>query len=783
VRGQLTYTSYRPAEATSGGWQVKDRIGDLDQATVDALVSRIGKLTDLGRDLPKFPTSQQLAAMGRRFAYSRFLDGAAMWHGTAAGVDGSGRTGNTFSQAAYADGPNPTGGRRPIEYWRSPSWLTPWGPTQVRDASTPATDFPVPGGVVTRQEILDFIDDFDAPNNRLDMVPVLVDALVQESVKGRPVLLGIGDQEQAALWIGSVCLFFSPVEALRVGFSLLDSKETAVKAWERGADLICVPAGELAGASAALDGALAVDVDWQVEMGPLGGRHQLPGAASVVVGRFGQAVGSVLVSEARGDALFDALDGDLEEPSRFGAALARAVAANQEAPAELRDRVRELLTASSPALPQRTTGASVAHAPARDAAGPAVAASPPEFAATIPPPAGFSVRAQSFPPDQFRAAGPAYYGDPSPSPQGPVTSAPSLDPGPGRPTFPPVPVGPVPVPPAPAGSGPGYASGPQPGLRWDQQLSRAPAELGRGSSVNPSGIGRAGARPGTPQNDIRAFTDAGIGRHTRMNRADEWADAHAAKRDWWRQCASLEEAVGALVAAINLIGMKENTSELARELLTQIEWSAELEPLVVQLELKRSSLYELAAFRSRIHATMLKGLNTVIGPDDLAKEANWYADLAANPGPGRFGPDLEQTGALVFAWAVLAATSQDRPPNGIRQAPGPLAALNPARSAAAEQLFSRYPPNGIVLVYLAGLGDLRPCAPDQTATAATLAGEFDGRRRPVFAHLAARLSRIPDADAIARLADQAGWRVDQGARDQIEVETERLAAGLDKSRH
>ena len=85
--------------------------------------------------LGDFPTTAELASRTRRLAF-RFDDddGASVWwHAVEAGDDATGRPGNVFTHSVAIAGLPDT--LRPIDLWRSPSWLMPFGQKEVAEAS------------------------------------------------------------------------------------------------------------------------------------------------------------------------------------------------------------------------------------------------------------------------------------------------------------------------------------------------------------------------------------------------------------------------------------------------------------------------------------------------------------------------------------------------------------------------------------------------------------------------------------------------------------------------
>jgi hypothetical protein len=741
VRGQFSYTSYRPADGGSSGWQVKDRTGDLNDSTVEALIGMIGKLTDLGLGMPRFPDAKQIDAMPRRFSFAPFLDGVAMWHGTAAGTDGSGRQGNTFSQVAYSDQTNPTGGHRPIEYWRSPSWMTPWGAKQVRDDSDLTAAFPSAGGFITRRRVLDFLDDFDAPNNRLEVLPALADALVAARSSQRTLLLGVADQDEASLWIGAVTLFTSPAESFALGFSLLESPDTAVKASQRGATLICVTSADVEAAAAALSAdasrpALAFDTSCDVVAGPLGQRHHVPGSTTSPAASFGQLISAVLLSGNRSNDLFSIIDATGEGPVRLGAALAQAITASADATADAKSVARRFLAQRCSALsnlpsPQRPASAVEPRAD-RQPTIPSLAISPPAPAAHPLQPLGTS------PPTGTSCAplarhtlrsGPELASGAVPSPTKVLPTA-DLTAGarPRRPDSDPSAL--IPTPPRPA------------------------AHI-RHSNADP---------------DLARLTTGGT-RHRKIA-AKEWVSRRKGKRKWWQVHNSAALAATELAVVIRLTPNTAEVEELTRTLLCGADWLDEMSLLAEQFEqrhvLDNSELGNLTSFR---HRTSLEGVAALARgsqlAEDLAGLAAAYAELEPlAPDTAALSEELAQAGDLVFAWVVLASVSAGRLPDNVAAPRAvPLKALGRERTAQAVQLLRRLAPAGIMLLHVAGL----PKSPfhDLPALcwAANLTGAFDDAQDRIFARLATQVSVGPED--VIDLAEVCGFPLGEAERNYI----------------
>ncbi|MCV7169614.1 hypothetical protein H7I41_06725 [Mycobacterium manitobense] len=239
--GQLSYTSF-DAAGTVGGWQVKQTAGGLTTEEIQTLVAGVRTVFNPVRPLPAYPTTQQLADGPRRLAFRRVdRDTAGYWHTVPAGPDSTGRPGNVFAHAVLDRTPdhNP---RRPIEWWRSPRWLCPYGPPAVAGAALPE-GAPEPGGVVTRESVVTFA--LDPSTWRLATLLGLLDAVAAALAGGRPVVLGVESTESAAQWIGLVSFLMSAGTAGTLNFSTFDRAEQLGLAVQGKQHLTAVPLADL----------------------------------------------------------------------------------------------------------------------------------------------------------------------------------------------------------------------------------------------------------------------------------------------------------------------------------------------------------------------------------------------------------------------------------------------------------------------------------------------------------------------------------------------------------
>jgi hypothetical protein len=263
---QMSYTSFDTA-GSAGGWRVKQTAGDLADPEQTLLLSGVHTGLNAVKPMPPYPTLEQLQQIPRRLAYRRVnRDNACYWHTVPAGADHTGRPGNVFIHALLdrAAG-EPDALYRPIELWRSPRWLYPYGPTAVARAELPA-DPPGPGGVVTRDSVVEFA--CDTATWRLATLFGLLDAVAAAIDGGPLVVLGVDSVDTAAHWIGLVSFLMSPGTARMLNFSTFDRAEQLGFAMRVGQHLSAMPRDDLIDAPA---GVVTIDEAQTLSLGELGG--------------------------------------------------------------------------------------------------------------------------------------------------------------------------------------------------------------------------------------------------------------------------------------------------------------------------------------------------------------------------------------------------------------------------------------------------------------------------------------------------------------------------------
>ena len=243
---ELTYTSFDSAHAERGGWQVKDMVGLGVGFDRSLLLEGTRPSLDPVAALPRFPSPRELEQQPRRLVHRPIPGGhSALWHTVEAGVDGSGRPGNTFVHAMIvsdmaADAP------RAIELWRSPGWLVPHGPDDVSAAALVEPPRQMkPSGLFGAHQSAQFLFDEAAPP-RLFLMGALLDAAHLALDDGPQVVLVSSNPDEAARWICAICRWTSPGQARRLAWSTFERVNDLEHPSIRDLHIVAVPERDLA---------------------------------------------------------------------------------------------------------------------------------------------------------------------------------------------------------------------------------------------------------------------------------------------------------------------------------------------------------------------------------------------------------------------------------------------------------------------------------------------------------------------------------------------------------
>lgn len=212
---QLTYASTDASSGRAGGWDVQY----VSPAIPDPLLEKMRagvttRLETLDR-LDEFSGEAELSSRTRRFSFRYFDDNGGCyvwWHAADAGRDATGRPGNVFTHVLAAL--QVPIGLRPIDYWRSPSWLMPFGLNEVVRATPEEL---VTQGPISRSSAIDHA--LAHPEE----TEALLAAVAMCRDEGRALILASRSQDVYATWIGVVShLTSGPVAAGWLAFSTFD---------------------------------------------------------------------------------------------------------------------------------------------------------------------------------------------------------------------------------------------------------------------------------------------------------------------------------------------------------------------------------------------------------------------------------------------------------------------------------------------------------------------------------------------------------------------------------
>lgn len=226
---ELKYTVVADGQdATSGGWQLQSS-SPVSADERGALLSAMPADLWPSSSVPAFPSAEQLAALPRRLRFVRIGENTgALVHSTPAGNDATGRPGNIFTHVqlhrALCDRLSQSQPVRPIQFWRSRDWLTPFGATDVQRAWIGDVAHVEPGDAVTRDTVLDFLYDEGTP--RINRLAEVLDAVATAIDGGPRAVLVVDDVNDGALWLGVVSFLSAPAATARLTFSTYETSDS-----------------------------------------------------------------------------------------------------------------------------------------------------------------------------------------------------------------------------------------------------------------------------------------------------------------------------------------------------------------------------------------------------------------------------------------------------------------------------------------------------------------------------------------------------------------------------
>jgi hypothetical protein len=254
---QLTYTSADAIAGVKGGWGVKettpaDASPDIVADLRDGVTTRLDEVVET----TQFASEAELAARARRLVFKVTNGVLTLFHAAAAGLDATGRPGNVYNHAA-ALVPDDLS-VRPIDYWRTPDWLEPFGAAEVTAARLGELR---PGTTITRSSTIAFLRDGD----RVFNLEWILAAVSRACLTNSTLALVADTADEAASWIGAITYLTSPGLARRLSFVTFERASRLGDSALAGLRIVAVPRVDLPALEAMTGSVLVVDPTWSLE--------------------------------------------------------------------------------------------------------------------------------------------------------------------------------------------------------------------------------------------------------------------------------------------------------------------------------------------------------------------------------------------------------------------------------------------------------------------------------------------------------------------------------------
>ena len=255
------------------GWQTMTQTAGLSEGDASTLYALIDPTLNPVTPLSGFPTEQEVAAADRRLAQFWTDEGLVLVHTAPAGNDTTGRP-NTMTHVVLAKHYEPAPDLRTIDLWRSPGWVTPFGPEQVRQAELPDPASLRPGASVDDDTVAEFLADGSRSPALVAMADALEPWLLQtiraqwdgapsdQARRRNTVVLAVSSTDEAALWIGALLRTCAPATGRYLSYSVLQrilTPSDVEMLLQSRIDVACVPRQDLTNMGESRPGLVVID--------------------------------------------------------------------------------------------------------------------------------------------------------------------------------------------------------------------------------------------------------------------------------------------------------------------------------------------------------------------------------------------------------------------------------------------------------------------------------------------------------------------------------------------
>ncbi len=251
--GQLTYACFAATPGRAGGWRIGEQAG-LSPEQAKWLQQKVAARFPEDGSLPRFPTPSDLERRPRRLRFVPLNGFSAFWHTVAAGIDASGRPGNSFTHAALVETAQLPADWIPVHAWRSPSWSVPYGAEAVQSAGL-MKDIPGRGPFSDLDKVIDFI--VERPE-RTQMWAILLDALHNIQSGSGSIVLLCDSADEAAGWIAAMTSTVVKAVARLLSFAIWERASESEADW-KAHHLVCTDRSSLRGEFTSRPGLWVID--------------------------------------------------------------------------------------------------------------------------------------------------------------------------------------------------------------------------------------------------------------------------------------------------------------------------------------------------------------------------------------------------------------------------------------------------------------------------------------------------------------------------------------------